>query len=65
MASKERLLLVKNVYKSFKKNSVLQNVNLSVFENENLAILGENGAGKTTLLNIILGMHKADKGDII
>lgn len=27
--------------------------------------MGENGAGKSTLMKIIVGMYKADKGQII
>jgi len=39
-------------------------VNLKVYKNEVLAILGENGSGKTTLMNIISGIYAPDEGEI-
>ena len=43
---------------------VLKNVNLDVFQNDFLGIIGPNGGGKTTLLKTILGLVKPAKGDI-
>ncbi|EHP88589.1 energy-coupling factor ABC transporter ATP-binding protein [Methanotorris formicicus] len=42
----------------------LDNVNLSVYKNEIVAILGPNGAGKTTLLKILDGLVFPDKGEV-
>lgn len=39
-------------------------MNLSIFESEILAIIGQNGTGKTTLIKLILGMEKPDYGCI-
>lgn len=44
------------VSKSFNKNEVLSNINLSLVPGEIHALLGENGAGKSTLMNILFGM---------
>ena len=41
-----------------------KNVNLKVYKNEILAILGENGSGKTTLMNMISGIYFPDEGKI-
>lgn len=43
---------------------VLKGVDLDVYENELLVILGESGCGKTTLLNIIGGMDSPTTGEI-
>ncbi|WP_165041159.1 metal ABC transporter ATP-binding protein [Dysgonomonas sp. ZJ709] len=43
---------------------VLKNVNLDVFQNDFLGIIGPNGGGKTTLLKTILGLVKPSKGII-
>lgn len=43
---------------------VLKDINLSVKRGEYLGIIGPNGGGKTTLLKIILGLLKADSGEI-
>ena len=56
---------LKNISKYFPgKVFANKNVNLSVYKNEILAILGENGSGKTTLMNIISGIYYPDEGQI-
>ena len=47
----EPLLSIRNVAKSFGRNSVLRDISLQVAEGEFLTILGESGSGKTTLLD--------------
>lgn len=44
---------------------VLDGVNLSVFENDFLGIIGPNGGGKTTILKVILGLVKPKKGKVL
>lgn len=46
------------------KPNVLKNVNLDVFQNDFLGIIGPNGGGKTTLLKTILGLLKPTSGCI-
>ena len=46
----------------FNEHNVLENINLSVLENDLLAVIGPNGGGKTTLLKIILGIFKPLSG---
>lgn len=47
------------------KQEVLKNVNLTVFENDFLGIIGPNGGGKTTLLKSVLGLLESSKGEIM
>lgn len=44
---------------------VLKNVNLDIFQNDFLGIIGPNGGGKTTLLKTILGLIKPTNGSIV
>jgi len=59
------LLVLEGVSKSFGALKVVDQVSLSVDENEALGILGPNGAGKTTLFNLISGDLRADAGRIL
>lgn len=63
------MLQIKNVNKQYKTGDLIQtaldDVSLNLRNNEFVAILGPSGSGKTTLLNIIGGLDRYDKGDLI
>lgn len=59
------MLDLKNVYKSYKDEKVLKNINIFFRNKEFVSILGPSGSGKTTLLNIIGGLDTYDRGDLI
>src|SRR5262249_25174792 len=42
----------------------LEDVSLTVSENELVSVVGPNGAGKTTLVNLLTGLSKPTKGDV-
>ncbi|MBD3948657.1 ABC transporter ATP-binding protein [Tuanshanicoccus lijuaniae] len=42
----------------------IQDVSLTLSENESIAIVGENGAGKTTLVRLLIGLYQPDEGTI-
>jgi zinc transport system ATP-binding protein len=50
---------------SYGANTVLQDVNFTVNENDFIGVIGPNGGGKTTLLKVILGLLKPTKGTLI
>lgn len=54
-----------NISKSFGNTMVLDDLNLSVKENEFLTLLGPSGCGKTTTLRILGGFEKPDMGKVI
>ena len=56
---------MKGIVKSFGANDVLRQVDFSVQGGEICALLGENGAGKSTLMNILGGVLRPDKGEIL
>lgn len=56
---------VNNLYKSFKGQQVLNNLNISFSEGKISCIMGASGVGKTTLAYILMGLLEADSGEII
>ncbi|HPS15518.1 MAG TPA: ATP-binding cassette domain-containing protein, partial [Spirochaetales bacterium] len=56
--AKIRELRVEGITKRFPGIVACDSVDLSVGENEILALVGENGAGKTTLMNILMGLYQ-------
>lgn len=48
----------------YKKNTILSNINLEIYEGEILIILGDNGSGKTTLLKALCGLIKPRGGNL-
>jgi len=59
------LIEVKNLVNRFGKHLVHDGINLTVFENEILGIVGGSGTGKSVLLRTILGLRKASEGEIL
>ena len=53
-----------NLFKSYKKRSVVRDVSLSVNAGEIVGLLGPNGAGKTTSFYMMVGLVPADGGRI-
>lgn len=59
------MLVVKDVYKSYKTKNVLKGTSFSVKMGEIKGMIGVNGAGKSTLIEIICGVKKLDMGEIL
>jgi ABC-type multidrug transport system ATPase subunit len=55
-------LEILNLFKSYDKNFVLNDVSLKFLENEIYCIIGKNGTGKSTIINIISGLITQDSG---
>lgn len=60
----EIMLETKNLCKTFRKQSVVQNISLSVPKYSIYGLLGPNGAGKSTTLKMITGMLTPTSGEI-
>ena len=54
----------KEVYKAFDDNQVLRGINLRVDQGELVSILGPSGCGKSVTLKHIIGILKADAGEV-
>lgn len=59
------IIKVTNLNKSFGTNHVLRDFSLSLFEGENLVILGKSGSGKSVLIKCIIRLIEPDSGEIV
>ena len=67
--NKKKLIELENIHvdlkSSFETISVLKGINLKIFKNESVGIIGESGAGKSTLIMCIAGLELISKGKIL
>ncbi len=59
------IIEVRDLKKSFGDVQVLDGVSFSVEKGEAIAVIGPSGAGKSTMLRCLIGLERADGGDII
>ena len=59
-----KTLLAKNISKSYGDKLVIRDISIEIKQGEVVGLLGPNGAGKTTTFYMIVGLVKADKGNI-
>ena len=66
---KKPIIQVKNLHKIYTigKNKVhaLNGVSLDIYEGEFCAIVGTSGSGKSTMLNMLAGLEKPTKGEVV
>lgn len=58
------LIELKGVTKSFGSNKVLDNLDLTIYRGEALAIIGPSGTGKSTILRVVAGLLAPDEGEV-
>lgn len=63
-ASRETVIEITNLCKSFGTQEVLKNFSLKLYDGENLVVLGKSGSGKSVLIKCIVGLLRADSGSI-
>lgn len=62
--NKQPLIQLSGIAAAYDKKTVLHDVDLTVYQNDFLGIIGPNGGGKTTLIKVILGLMKTTAGEI-
>ena len=62
--NRRHIIKTKGLKKSFKKNDVLKDINLSFPDKSLCAIIGQSGTGKSVLFKTIMGMIKPDSGKV-
>jgi len=59
------LFEARHIHKRFGDQVVLEEINLAFKEGELSGIMGPNGAGKTTCFNVLTGLYKPDRGQVV
>ena len=62
--NRHKILEVENLNKSFGKNKILNDINITIYESDIVGLIGPNGAGKTTLIKTILNLYYPNNGKI-
>ncbi len=63
--TKDKVIEIKGLNKSFGNLHVLKKVDLDLYRGENLVVLGKSGTGKSVLIKIIVGLLKPDSGSVL
>ena len=67
--NKKKLIELENIHVDLKSSietkNILKGINLKIFKNESVGIIGESGAGKSTLIMCIAGLELISKGKIL
>jgi simple sugar transport system ATP-binding protein len=59
------IIEIRNLHKWYSGVHALKGVSLAIRRGEALGLVGDNGAGKSTVINILSGVQRADKGEIL
>ena len=59
------LVELRNIKKSFGGVQAVDDVSMTLYPGEVVAVLGHNGAGKSTLMKMLAGAYPIDSGDVI
>lgn len=63
-STKETVIEINNLCKSFGDQVVLNNLSFNLYDGENLVVLGKSGSGKSVLIKCIVGLLRSDSGTI-
>ena len=58
------VITIRDLYKAFGDNKVINGFNFELNKGENVVVLGKSGSGKSVLIKLIIGLMSPDKGSI-
>ena len=61
---KEAMIDIRDLYKSFGDNHVLNGFNMKLYKGENLVVMGKSGSGKSVMIKCLVGLMRPDSGYI-
>ena len=63
--NEEAIVELKNISLFYNKRQIINNLNLKIYKQEILGMLGPNGVGKSTIFNLITGLRNPNHGEIL
>ncbi|WP_256013878.1 ABC transporter ATP-binding protein [Desertivirga xinjiangensis] len=64
VGSKEAVVSIRNLKKSFGSKHVLSDINMDLFKGENLVVLGKSGTGKSVAIKCMVGLLTQESGSL-
>lgn len=61
----EQGIKLNNVYFSYEEKEVLSGVNINIEKGDFISLVGNSGSGKSTIVDLIIGLNKSDKGEVM
>ncbi len=58
------MITINNLFFSYENKTIINNLSLTINNNDFLVILGENGTGKSTLIKCLVGINKTNHNQI-
>ena len=58
------LISIENGVKQYGDRLILQDINLTIEDNDRIGLIGVNGSGKTTLIKLLLGIEELTQGEL-
>ncbi len=62
ISARKEVIRIRNLKKGFGDNQVLRGFNLTLYEGENLVVMGKSGSGKTVMIKCLVGLVAPDEG---
>jgi phospholipid/cholesterol/gamma-HCH transport system ATP-binding protein len=60
----EAVITIRDLYKQFANNKVLNGFNMKLYDGENLVVMGKSGSGKSVMIKCLVGLMEPDSGYI-
>jgi phospholipid/cholesterol/gamma-HCH transport system ATP-binding protein len=61
----ETVVVIEHLCKTFGRNKVLDDFNLTLLKDENVVVVGKSGSGKSVLIKCVIGLLQPDSGNIL
>ncbi|MEJ2162547.1 MAG: ATP-binding cassette domain-containing protein [Robiginitalea sp.] len=61
---RKEVIRIRDLKKSFGENHVLRGFDLTLYEGENLVVMGKSGSGKSVMIKCLVGLMEGDEGSV-